>query len=256
VPGQGGYAMKSKFYGTQEYLTDKEDRLVKHYIQQNLGKSVHYLKELHIYIDENLTTPVNLDCFYCHQVHGHTCCEGGQPYSMAGHNLQLFEEHAFAILKEFDPDGRYLFGKQKGIFESTPATNYYPCIRTFQGNCLFLVNIEGQFLCAIHRYALDHKINPYTLKPFSCSLFPLEIIQLDHHLFITALTKKTESFSRWGNYYRKNYCCVNPALRPKENAGEYFISEQAKPAWFWARELLSVYLGAETVKIIENLLPL
>lgn len=248
--------MESRFYGTQEYLSKKEDRLVRQYIQQNLGKTIHFLEEDHLLIDENLLTPVNLDCFHCHQVHGHNCCEGGQPYSLEGKNLQLFEEHAYAILKEFNQDNRYLFARQKGLFEKTRQTNYYPCIRIFQGNCLFLVQLDGQHLCAIHRYALDHEIDPYALKPFSCSLFPLEMIQVEGNLLVTALTRKTEHFSRWGSYYRKNYSCINPSLLPKRYAQDYFRKENAKPAWFWAKDLLCAYLGKETVEKIENQLSL
>jgi hypothetical protein len=246
----------SRFYGTQEYLTKEEERLVRQYIQQNLGKRIHPIEDHHLLIDENLMTPMNLDCFHCNQAHGHNCCEGGQPYSMEGKNLQLFEEHAFSILKAFNQDGRYLYAKQRGLFEKTNKTNYYPCIRTFQGNCLFLVELDGQHLCAIHRYALDHGIEPYSLKPFSCSLFPLEIIQVDKDLLVTALTRKTECFSRWGNYYRKNYSCINPTLLPKGYANEYFLANNAKPAWLWAKDLLCAYLGIETVKKIENNLPL
>lgn len=248
--------MESRFYGTQEDLTKKEDRLVRQYIQQNLRKSIHFIEDHQLLIDENLMTPMNLDCFHCHEVHGHNCCEGGQPYSMEGKNLELFEEHAFSILKEFNRDNRYLYAKEKGIFEKTRGTNYYPCIRIFQGNCLFLVELDDQYLCAIHRYALNHEIDPYTLKPFSCSLFPLEMIQVDKNLLITALTRKTEPFSRWGNYYRKNYSCINSSLLPKRYAMNYFLTENAKPAWLWAKDLLCAHLGTKTVEKIENYLPL
>lgn len=248
--------MASRFYGTQEYLNETEDWLARQYVMKNLGNTIHPIENGTLLIDEALMTPVNLDCFHCHQVHGHNCCEKGQPYSMEGENLRAFEEHAFTILKENNQDGRFFYAREKGIFEKTRKTNYYPSIRTFQGNCLFLMEQEGVHLCLIHRYALDKGLNPFRIKPFSCSLFPLEIIEMDNHLLITALTKKIEYFSRWGSYYRKNYSCINRSLLPPHSPKDYFPLENSKPAWFWGKDLLVSFWGKEKVEKIESTLPL
>lgn len=246
--------MASRYYGTPELLDEREDRQVKQYIRKNLGKTIHAFEKF--LVDEALMTPANLDCFHCHQVHGHNCCEGGQPYSMEGKNLENFNQHAFLILKEYNEDGRHLDALQKGIFEKTKKTNYYPSIRTYQGNCLFLVEKKGLHICAIHRYGLDHDINPYSIKPFSCSLFPLEMIEVDHQILITAITRQTESFSRWGSYYRKNYSCINREHLPAHSPKDYFSIQNTIPSWMWSKDLLCAYFGEETVSEIEKRLPL
>jgi hypothetical protein len=245
--------MRSRYYGTPESLGFTEALAVYGYIVPRLDKTI--LRHGKYLIDtEALLMPVNLDCFHCHLVHGHNCCEQGQPYSMHGENLDLFKTHAFTILDDYTTDGRAEEARRKGLFEKTANTNYYPSIRKFKGNCLYLVEENGKRLCAIHRYALEQGIDPAKIKPFSCSLFPLEIIESDQGLLITALTKETESFSRWGDYYRKRYSCVNPKRRPENTPGEYFAEKDYISAWMWSRNLLVSYWGEDTVKDIEAVL--
>ncbi|MED0674076.1 MULTISPECIES: DUF3109 family protein [Aneurinibacillus] len=245
--------MRSRYYGTPEELGFAESLAVYEYIVPRLGKTI--LRHGSYLIDINaLLTPVNLDCFHCHLVHGHNCCEKGQPYSMHGDNLALFEKHAFTILETYTNDGRAQEAREKGVFEKTIHTNYYSSIRTFEENCLYLIEENGKRICAIHKYALDKGMNPSQIKPFSCSLFPLEIIECDLGLLITAAIRETESFSRWGDYYRKNYACVNPKRRPAGSPKNYFAPEGYVPAWTWARSLLATYWGERTVQEIEALL--
>jgi hypothetical protein len=246
--------MRSRYYGTPEQLGFAESLAVYEYLVPRLDKTIIRHKQ-YLIDTKALLTSVNLDCFNCHLVHGHNCCEKGQPYSMHGENLALFEKHAFAILEAHAQEERLQEAKKHGLFEQTAGTNYYPSIRTYQGDCLYLVEENGQRLCAIHRYALAKGMDPAKLKPFSCSLFPLEIIETDPGILITAITKETESFSRWGDYYRKRYACVNPKRRPKGTPDSYFSSDEYVAAWIWARDLLIAYWGKETVQEIEALLP-
>ncbi|WP_047154394.1 DUF3109 family protein [Aneurinibacillus tyrosinisolvens] len=246
--------MRSRYYGTPEQLGFTEALSVYHYITRHLGKTIHRYDRF--LIDEALMTPANLDCFNCHLVHGRNCCEKGQPYSMDGENLELFEEHAFAILERHTHDERVRLAKEKGVFEQTRDTNYYASIRTHNGNCLYLVEENGKRICSIHRYALDNGIDPAKLKPFSCSLFPLEIIECDEGILVTAITEETESFSRWGDFYRSTYSCVNPLRRPPNTPAEFFNEAGYVPAWEWGRDLLAAYWGKETIQEFEKLLPL
>ncbi|WP_027415162.1 DUF3109 family protein [Aneurinibacillus terranovensis] len=242
--------MSSLYYGTPERLLWEDEMALRDYIDRHLDKTIHrYAPYL---IDEAVLTPVNLDCFNCHIVHGHNCCEGGQPYSMEGENLALFNKHALPILKKHTTSDRVLYAKQKGLFEKTANTNYYPSIRMYDRNCLFLIKEEGQHICAIHRYALENRMDPAKLKPFSCSLFPLEIIEYNDAILITALTAETECFSRWGDYYRSHYSCVNAKQRPENTSGHYFAEEGYIPAWEWGRELLISYWGEKVVREVEE----
>ncbi|CEH31794.1 hypothetical protein AM501_17715 [Aneurinibacillus migulanus] len=247
--------MRSRYYGTPESLEFNEALAVYEYVVPRLDKTI--IRHGKYLIDtEALCAPVNLDCFNCHLLHGHNCCEQGQPYSMHGDNLTAFEEHAFAILYAYTHDGRAAETEKKGLFEQTSNTNYYPSIRKYKGNCLYLVEDNGQRICAIHRYALDKGIHPAKLKPFSCSLFPLEIIESDLGILITAVTPLTEGFSRWGDYYRKHYSCVNPKRRPNNAPNEYFAADGYVPAWTWARDLLAFYWSEDVIQEIESFLTL
>lgn len=247
--------MRSRYYGTAEALGFQEALAVYGYLTSRLNRTIlHHDRFL---VDtEALMTPVNLDCFHCHLVHGHTCCEQGQPYSMTGENLELFETHALPILDRHAPDNRTDIARQHGVFEATAATNHHSCIRKFAGDCLYLVKESGQHICAIHRYALEEKIEPSKLKPFSCSLFPLEIIEMDEGILLTAVTPDTMDFSRWGDFYHAHYSCVNPARRPANTPDHYFAAADYRPAWLWARDLLLSYWGDADVVGIESKLPL
>ncbi|MFT9848157.1 DUF3109 family protein [Aneurinibacillus sp. REN35] len=245
--------MRSRYYGTPESLPFTEALAVYEYIVPRLGKSIHRHGQYLIDRDA-LLTPANLDCFHCHLVHGHNCCESGQPYSMHGENLTLFNEHAFVILDMYAHDGRAEAVRKTGIYEQNAQTNHYPSIRKHKGDCLYLIEEDGKRLCAIHRYALAKGMDPAKLKPFSCSLFPLEIIESDMGLLITSLTPETETFSRWGDYYRRRYSCVNPKRRPNDVPNEYFGSTGYIPAWEWAKDLLISYWGESTVQEIEQFL--
>jgi hypothetical protein len=252
---KAGNDMRSRYYGTPEQLKFSDALAVYQYIVPRLNKTI--IRHGEYLIDtQALLAPVNLDCFHCHLVHGHNCCEQGQPYSMHGDNLTLFEEHAFTILEAYGDDGRAEEAREKGLYEQTADTNYYPSIRKYKGDCLYLIEDNGKRLCAIHRYALERKLDPAKLKPFSCSLFPLEIIESDLGLLVTALTSETERFSRWGDYYRHRYSCVNPKRRPKNTPDEYFAKTGYVPAWMWARDLLASYWGENTVADMEVLLGL
>ncbi|MBN6188144.1 DUF3109 family protein [Aneurinibacillus sp. BA2021] len=245
--------MRSRYYGTPESLPFAEALAVYEYIVPRLGTSIH--RHGHYLIDRDaLLTPANLDCFHCHLVHGHNCCENGQPYSMHGENLDTFNEHALPILEAYTQDGRVEAVKKNGVFEQNAHTNHYPSIRKYKGDCLYLIEADGKRLCAIHRYALAKGLDPARIKPFSCSLFPLEIIESDLGLLITSLTPETEAFSRWGDYYRRKYACVNPKRRPDGTPERHFAQADYVPAWNWARDLLISYWGEETVRDIETFL--
>ncbi|WCK55625.1 DUF3109 family protein [Aneurinibacillus sp. Ricciae_BoGa-3] len=244
--------MTSFYYGTPEPLHWEDEILFIHYLKDRVGKTIHSYE--HYLIDEALLTPVNLDCFNCHLVHGQNCCEGGQPYSMEGTNLEEFRKHAFAILERHTSTDRIRLARQKGLFEKSAATNFYPSIRAHEGDCLFLIKDNGQHVCAIHRYALENKLDPGRIKPFSCSLFPLELIEYDGKILVTALTPETDSFSRWGDFYLDRYSCVNHKNRPSTAADSHFAKEGYTPAWEWSKGLLRSYWGEETVQEMEKVL--
>lgn len=247
--------MRSRYYGTAEALGFQEALAAYRYLTSRIDRTI--LRHGRFLIDTDaLLVPVNLDCFHCHLVHGQTCCEQGQPYSMTGANLSQFEAHALPILERHAQDERLGIARKHGIFEATAATNHHSCIRKFAGDCLYLVKQDEKHLCAIHRYALEEEIEPAQLKPFSCSLFPLEIIEMDEGILLTAVTPDTMDFSRWGDFYHKHYSCVNPARRPKETPAHYFAARDYRPAWLWARDLLVSYWGEADVASIESKLPL
>lgn len=248
--------MNFAYYGTQEALPDQEAYHFKKYEKRTAWQSFK-----NFYIDSSILTPVNLDCQHCRKVHPVTCCEDGQPYSMTLKAEENLAQHASHIIEAyFDPDKK-LHAQQHGYTERLPYAQKTASVSVIKkcgaGHCFFLGYDKEQEtqepFCTIHRYAEQHSLPLYDLKPFSCSLFPLDIIEAGGKLYLTALTQETAKFSRWGYEYQ-HYICVNKQLRETlEPELPYFALESYKPAWKWNRSLLQYYFGVELLIKLEEL---
>jgi hypothetical protein len=244
--------MPIKYYGTQESLSKKEEFHFKKY-----RKKASFLKYKHFYIDPAIYTPVNLDCKHCHIVHASSCCENGQPYSMTVEAENLLKEHAPDIIKKYLDDERLADAMLHGYMEqittnNTSTFNTVQSIKTCNGDCFFLQKSGKETYCSIHRYAEEKQVPPLEFKPFSCTLFPLDIIQYHNEILLTAITKETASFSRWGTQYN-NYMCIDLDVRKKSDlADEYFTINSYKPAWEWNGSLLEHSFGSDLITFISE----
>jgi hypothetical protein len=239
--------MMATYYGTREDLENKELFHFKKYKKKNRFTSFGYF-----FIDHSVFTLVNLDCKNCHRVHTFSCCEDGKPYSMTKGSEDFLQQHALQIIKEHLDIDRLFEARQNGYTEPVSEDSKIESIKTCKGNCFFLKKEENISYCSIHKYSEMNHIAPAEMKPFSCSLFPLDIIQVDNEIYITLLTPETESFSRWGTQYR-DYLCVNMNRRKEINLEDpIFLEKNYRPAWRWSENLLSTYLGKEIIqKLIE-----
>jgi hypothetical protein len=240
--------MSALYYGTEEYLSKKEVFHLKKY-----RKKTPFISYENFHIDPAIFTPMNLDCKHCLKVHSSTCCENGQPYSMSKETVKDLNLHAKEIIKKHLDEERLTEALLHGYMEPESQPNGARSIKTCKGDCFFFQKTETDSFCSIHRYAEDNGNDPLHLKPYSCTLFPLDIIQDGNEIILTVLTGETESFSRWGSEYRE-YLCINLDLRKtRDLADEYFTTDRYKPAWEWNQSLLEHSFGSHlVVAIAEN----
>lgn len=243
----------ANYFGTQESLSNKESFHFKKY-----RKKTNFITFKNFYIDPAIFTPINLDCTHCHIVHPSSCCENGQPYSMLPEAEKHLETHAPQIIKDHLDIERLNEASNHGYMEdlSTSSSSTFNIVQsiktTCDGDCFFLKKSAEESFCSIHRFAEKKQVNPFELKPYSCTLFPLEIIQDDDKVILTTLTRETESFSRWGKQYR-DYLCIDLGLRKSNDLDDkYFTISNYKPAWEWNRSLLEHSFGNDLIDVISE----
>jgi hypothetical protein len=225
---------------------------------------------------EALQTLVLLDCANCHLAHESSCCEDGFPFPPTEDLLPMIDEHLDGIAEHLAPELiRHLL--RKGLYERHLETAGHRTIGTYEGNCNFC-RVEGQGpACMAHRYALQSGLAPLAVKPLSCLLYPLDLIQSeeDGRTLLTALTERTANFSRWGADYRLDFLCANRQLRAEVAASdasadtehgdlganirralpaEVFALENYRPAYLEGRETLTALYGADFYTELESLM--
>ncbi len=240
--------MSFLYFGTQDELSKKEAFHFKKYYKRTMHFSFG-----RFVIDPAIFTGVNLDCMNCHHVHSLTCCEGGQPYSTDRKSEEKLKKVAPFIIQQYLDKNRQQEADESGYMEEYATGPLSPTIKLCEGNCFFYVKGDRESYCSIHRYALDHQRFPLELKPMSCSLFPLDIIQIDSTLFITAITPETAPFSRWGHEYMDHLCI---SLKKREVAAissDFFSLSGYRPAWEWCSDLLQQTFGDELIGSIGQM---
>jgi hypothetical protein len=237
--------MSAFYYGTEECLSKKEAFHLKKY-----RKKASFISYANYRIDPAIFAPMNLDCKHCLKVHSSTCCENGKPYSMSKETVKDLNLHAKDIIKKHLDKERWTEALLHGYLEPESQPNRARSIKTCKGDCFFFKKTDNDSFCSIHRYAEDNGNDPIHLKPYSCTLFPLDIIQDGNEIILTVLTKETESFSRWGTQYN-GYLCIDFNLRKTTNlSADYFKIKDYKPAWEWNRSLLQHSFGNDIIEAI------
>ncbi|CAM3636402.1 DUF3109 family protein [Brevibacillus invocatus] len=236
------------FIGTTDPMTSSEVYHCEKYLKRNKRELVQAGKYL---IDTAaLLSLFHLDCWNCRRVHRETCCEGGQPYAVESRQVFILE-------REFPAISAHLTDRQKtkkwldqGVWDKTPGT-----IRMEHGNCMFYQERDGRYGCAIHAYAEQMEQDVLPLKPFSCQLYPLDLIQTDLGILLTAVTNETSSFSRWGTDYLEQFYCASLDRRKVATHldAHLFAVDGYRPAYEWNLPLFRYLLGDEA-KRIESIL--
>jgi hypothetical protein len=230
-----------RYAGTSDPMGEREAYHCERYIRRN--RAVLYPAERFLIDVPALLTPFHLDCTHCREVHRETCCENGQPYAVDAWQIPLLEREAPAIMERFLAEGEWERYEQSGIWDRRGSAG---TIRLRHGNCLFHTEIDGRPACAIHAYAEQTGGDPYSLKPISCQLYPLDLIDTGEHVLITALTEETAPFSRWGRDYLDRFYCASADRRrqAKHIDPSLFALEGYRPAFQWGIPILRHVLGA------------
>ncbi|MEJ8545319.1 DUF3109 family protein [Brevibacillus borstelensis] len=191
-----------------------------------------------------LLTLFHLDCENCRLVHRETCCEGGQPYAVENRQADLLERESGAIARQLWSERDQRGWAAEGIWDKHYGLG---TIRMDHGNCLFYKEIDGRHGCSIHAYAERSGADVVALKPFSCQLYPLEVIDMGEAILLTALTEETAPFSRWGTDYLEHFYCASIQRRmAAAHLDEHFFALTGyKPAYQWNIPLLHALLGSD-----------
>ena len=195
-----------------------------------------------------LLAPFHLDCANCRNVHQETCCEGGQPYALESWQVSRLSQELAAITRHFYGEQGSSRWSEKHVWDhrQPPGT-----LRLTNGNCVFFQEINGKYGCAIHAYAEQTNTEMLPLKPFSCQLYPLDLIDTGEKILLTALTEETASFSRWGNDYLEHFYCASlPRRRKASHLDEnHFTIEGYRPAYEWNLPLFRYLLQGEAARV-------
>ncbi|RNB85079.1 DUF3109 family protein [Brevibacillus fluminis] len=239
-----------RYYGTSDPMSGKEayqcDRYVKRQ-KANLYVYGRYLLDM-----PALMRPFHLDCWQCRKAHRETCCENGQPYAVADWQKPILDAAAGEIVERYFPQQAKESVVRHGIWDTF---NTVGSLRSQHGNCVFFKEINGRNCCAIHAFAESDGKDVYQLKPFSCMLYPLELIEMGDTLLITALTDETAHFSRWGFDYLEQFYCASLDRRKlaKHLDHSLFSLEGYRPAYEWNEFIIHQAFGVDVVNTIRTL---
>jgi len=236
-----------RYFGTPEPMMHHERYHCEKYMKQSktsLIRAGRYLVDT-----KALLALFHLDCGHCRRVHRETCCEGGQPYAVEAWQVTLLEQELPAIAGQVKDTRLQESWVAKDIWDEREDAG---TIRMQHGNCQFYQELTtGKYGCAIHAYAEQTGRELEPLKPFSCQLYPLDLIETDEGMLVTAITRETSSFSRWGTDYLDQFYCANPERRQKAaHLDERLFSVDGyRPAYMWNLPLLRYVLQDEAERI-------
>ncbi|MGD8191738.1 DUF3109 family protein [Brevibacillus ginsengisoli] len=235
------------YYGTPDLMGEKEIYRLKKYVKQKKAKLVEsgrFLLDL-----EALNRLFMLDCFNCKDVHQETCCEKGEPYSVPYQQVQRMERYV-AQMKDgyLMPEVKQTI-QEKGVWQ----TGTLDTIKRHEGNCLFVTTCNGKSCCAIHAHAAAHDHDVFPVKPFSCQLYPIDLIRMPDKILITSLTEETVGFSRWSKDYLELFYCSSMERRLSDRAlaEEVFPVKGYRSAYSWGRDVLLREFGSSLVEVLD-----
>lgn len=209
---------------------------------------------------------INFNCINCHKAHGkgHYCCNG-TPF--APMDIDYIENIAMDVIKTCCTKEE-IENREKFLEEYEFQQDYYqqgvcsiPFIEENGVNNCFFFNYDKEkdcWYCSLHRYALLKGLNPFEIKPQSCSLFPMESIQVQYYnrhgelekeaKFLCGITKETEKFCRGYNPSENRCCYIESA------DGNFFKEEDYIPLYKANQEFIKYFYGDEIYKFIENIM--
>ncbi|MFI8715319.1 DUF3109 family protein [Brevibacillus brevis] len=239
-----------RYVGTPDPMSDKEAYHCEKYIKKHkhsLVRAGQYLVDV-----SALHALFHLDCWNCRTVHRETCCEGGQPYAVEEWQIPIMEGEIPSISAGLQDEAERNHWLLHGVWDRNEPRG---TIRMRHGNCLFYQENNGRYGCAIHAYAEQAGREVEPLKPYSCQLYPIDLIDTGEGILLTAVTNETSSFSRWGTDYLEQFYCASPARRKLATHldDKLFALDGYRPAYEWNLPLLR-YILQEEAERIEGIL--
>lgn len=237
------------YYGTPDRMPEREAYHCKKYVKRKAERII--VSGRYLIDTAALATLFHLDCFRCHLVHRETCCENGQPYAAAAWQIAEIEQAVPAVAMNYLHASAQKKINDGGVWEKGSSAGALPMNH---GNCIFLAEVNGQSCCSLHAYAEANQREVYPIKPFSCQLYPLDLIQIGEQILITALNQETAPFSRWGNDYLESFYCASIDRRRQANHLDpgLFSIEGYRPAYQWGLELLCHAFGQEVHDAVKT----
>ena len=136
-----------------------------------------------VIIDKSMFTPFNTACIYGHSKCGNACCRVGSWVFHDNHNRiakKLNDIIPYMEHPQYVSDGIFATEHYQPIrYTNTTVaekSNAYLIKLDAEHKCIFLTRKgkDGREGCAIHKYALDNEIDPIYIKPWVCSIYPMQ----------------------------------------------------------------------------------
>lgn len=207
--------MYKRAWTNNAVLTDNAKKSLLVYLEDN---KEHFVEIGNFVFDKlSLNKKIVLSkCLQCEKYQRKNCCQG-RSYPMSEEN----QENLLAILNGVmgvmpNKDELVKVVEKYGVVTRGGATTTRG---TKDGICFFNIVDNGHELCAIHKYCIEHNLNPIKYKPYPCSLFPIEgIVMPNGKTFVFGSCDETGSFSMFFyTLYRR--ICVNTRNLLKIDSG-------------------------------------
>lgn len=236
-----------RFFGlNNRKISNNKNNRIKDFLRHNKSRLI--FKDDMIIDPVSLSNGISLNCSLCTRHHG--CCNGS-PYilnnKLAQSLIDLYPElmkyikiknkKAYDIILNNDS----LLYDHKNIIREVRSENGK------EPHCILMQDLGDFKGCLLHAYALDNNINPLTIKPPSCSLYPVDIIKTaDHKYFIFAKTvNDSDDINSLSRYYES--VKSEPCMSGKKSG--FIVQDKIYNAF---SDVLIFYIGKARYLILRD----
>lgn len=165
------------------------------------------------------------------------CCDGG---CMISKDFISSTNKYLDDVVEYLPNDSKAFIRTLGFYDSFVVGNkvYFKTNTMKDNRCVFSTYKDGKKGCALHQYANDKGLDIFEVKPFDCSLFPLDILIDDGVYYMTAVTEDN-SYCR----FNKDNIPIKLSCITQKNDGV--------PLYRFSKDLIIDIFGELVYDIIE-----
>ncbi len=189
----------------QKFITqNKIDSLRRYLATHSIVKFRNFL------IDTERLVGERWECHHrkCVKLRGRNCCDG-PTHALPEWQVKRIDRDLEGIIR-YLPENRRMEIHKRGAWHRTGAT------RTLDERCLFWYRTPGrEERCALQTFAHQQGVDLFSLKPFSCSLYPMEAISIDGKIFLTSYLPPAQPFrfGRWQHRDQWENTCFSESFR-------------------------------------------